>query len=156
MKRVLGFLKGFRNTIGYDLEFDLLDEQMLNSLPNCPGVYIITTTDGEKFNYPKGSNGVIYIGMSKCLKSRLKEHYNCLKPLEEDEDWGICDGYWKKSSYQYMHYHGAHVYIFKCRKQTQEAKDLESAILWRFYLKYRATPVGNDARSFPKIKDDRI
>ena len=36
------------------------------------------------------------------------------------------------------------------KDNTQDANNLESQILWKFYEKYRSLPVGNGARSFEK------
>ena len=56
---------------------------------------------------------------------------------------------WISSKYQYMFYHGARVYYYKCLKK-QDAKNLEAHLLWAFYSKYRALPVGNGSKSYSK------
>ena len=85
------------------------------------------------------------------LKKRLKQHRlhllelhntNGAHGMDIKEEW-VCQ------RYQYMYYHGAKVYYYS-RKGKQDAKDLEAEILWQFYAKYRALPVGNGAKSYAK------
>ena len=114
------------------------------------GVYIISATDGTKYTYPNGKRSpIIYIGMSEDLFRRLKdEHFTKgLKLLLDDSEWGLDKNWQLASRYQYMYYNGSHVDVFK-RRGPQDAKNLESIILNRFYQTYRALPVGNGARSF--------
>ncbi len=114
------------------------------------GVYIISATDGTKYTYPNGKRSpIIYIGMSEDLFRRLKdEHFTKgLKLLLDDSEWGLDNNLQLASRYQYMYYNGSHVDVFK-RRGPQDAKNLESIILNKFYQTYRALPVGNGARSF--------
>ena len=105
---------------------------------------------GTKYTYPNGKRSpIIYIGMSKDLLRRLKdEHFTKgLKRLLDDSEWGLDKNWQLTSRYQYMYYNGSHVDVFK-RRGPQDAKNLESIVLNRFYQTYRALPVGNGARSF--------
>ena len=157
MKQYLkSFISFFRPTKGPDANFDLLDFQNKDFV--CPikrhdvGVYVITATDGTKYNYPNGKKSpVIYIGMSDDLLRRLKdEHYTKgLKRLLDDPDFGLDDNIQIASRYQYMFYNGSHVDVFECRGH-QDAKNLESLFLNQFYQAFRAIPVGNGARSFER------
>lgn len=150
MKRYLkSFLSDFRLP---DVCFNLRDFEDKDFL--CPvfrheiGVYIISATDGTQYIYPNGKRSpIIYIGMSEDLLRRLIEHYRNLKELLEDKNCGINNNKQLHSRYQYMYYNGSHVDVFK-RRGPQDAKNLESIILNRFYQTYRAIPVGNGARSF--------
>lgn len=151
MKQYLkSFMPDFRQP---DVSFDLLEFKDLGS--ECPirrnevGVYIISTTDGTGYINPNGMKSpVIYIGMPEDLLRRLKEHFTKgLKRLLDNPDWGIEQDTQLASRYQYMYYNGSHVDVFR-RRGPQDAKNLESMILNRFYKKYRAIPVGNGARSF--------
>lgn len=123
----------------------------LSDVPDCPGVYIIETGDGFKFPYPLGENKIIYIGKSDTsLNQRLKRHRTNLMEIEINPEYGLSvNEPWISSRYQYMHYHGSIVYYYKC-KGKQDAKDLESMIMWEFYKKFRALPVGNGAKSYAK------
>lgn len=159
MRRDLGFLKvsdytkPFRLTRGHDDELNLTKEEIEN-VTTGPGVYIIVSADNTKFVYPKGNSTVIYIGEAKNLRRRLLEHRKNLDNVQDD--FSYMKGHWHQpcSRYQYMKYfgNGAYVYLFRCLKSTQDAKDLESKILWKFYERYRSLPVGNGARSFKKEK----
>lgn len=153
MKRELCFLKSsnysspFREKQGPDREIDLLDENPFEYIEDVSGVYIIASSDNTRFIYPKGSNGVIYIGKSDHLVQRLKTHLANLRMVKACDEELLCNHQQVNQRYQYMNSFGAKVYIYYCRK-TQDAKWLESYILHRFYEKYRALPVGNGARSF--------
>ena len=152
MGRRFTFLKDYRPVQGADGGFILDDE---NGIPfdmeGYSGVYIIETTDKFKFPYPTGQSSVIYIGKADELRSRLCQHRQRLNRLNNTKgEWGMQeDEPWVGSKYQYMYYHGAKVYYFKCRGK-QEAKEEEARIMWAFYRKYRALPVGNGAKSYSK------
>lgn len=149
--KVFPFLKDFRQRRGAAGGFVLNEDDIPEDTRGCAGVYVIEATDGFKFPYPKGKSKVIYIGESDDLMVRLKKHRKNLNELWDDIDYGIYDDDepWPCDRYQYMRYHGAKVYYYKCLR-TQEAKNLESKVLWAFYTKYRALPVGNGAKSYLK------
>lgn len=155
MRRDLAFLKesefseSFRMIRGYDDELNLTTED-INNVTTGAGVYIIVAEDKTKFVYPKGTSSVIYIGKAENLQRRLKEHLKNLNNLKENEEEDLRNHIEHCPRYQYISYHGAHVYTFHCLKKTQDAKELESLVIWKFYEKYRALPVGNGARSFGK------
>lgn len=159
MRRELGFLKvsdysqPFRLKRCHDDEINLSKDEIFNVTTGA-GVYIIISADNTKFIYPKGSSPVIYIGKADNLRRRLNEHLNSLENVREYEELWLKsrnNRYQPPSRYLYMKYHGgAYVYTFHCLKNTQEAKNLESQILWKFYERYRSLPVGNGARSFRK------
>ena len=149
MKRALNFLKDFRPTRGYNHTFLLYEENdfINEKIDDTPGVYIIEATDGEKFTCPIGSSSIIYIGKSEKLKTRLRTHYRNLKQLYLDKDCDLKDkNLWISSRYQFMRYHGARVYVYKCLK-SQDSKDLEAQLLWSCYTKYRCLPIVNAAKS---------
>ena len=155
MRRDLGFLKvsdysqPFRLTRGHDDELNL-NEDDINDMTTGPGVYIIVSADNTKVVYPKGTSPVIYIGKADNLRRRLREHLKNLRLVIDSEETDMRNHYQPCSRYQYMKYYGAYVYTFHCLKSTQDAKNLESQILWKFYERYRSLPVGNGARSFEK------
>lgn len=155
MRQELCFLKSsnysspFREKQGFDDEIDLLDENKnpFEGIKDVPGVYIIASSDGTRFIYPKGRNAVIYIGKSENIVQRLRTHLcNLREVMYHDEDL-LKDRIQVNQRYQYMKTFGARVYIYYCRR-AQDPKWLESYIMHRFYEKYRALPVGNGARSF--------
>ena len=115
------------------------------------GVYVIEAADGFKFPYPKGKSNVIYIGKADDLYSRLLQHRHHLQELQASRgEYGMDeDEPWVSSKYQYMYYHNAKVFYYKCLGQ-QDPKNLESRVMWAFYQKYRALPVGNGAKSYSK------
>ena len=149
----LSFLKelrhsdAFRPVRGFDDCMNLCEEDVAD-VPARRGVYIIVAADRTKFVYPKGKSPVIYIGQASNLRRRLREHLKHWRDIVRDEEDDLrahiehCPRYWYIESCK-----GARVYTFYCLKGQRE-KDLESDIIWRFYEKYRALPVGNGARSF--------
>ena len=152
MNRHFPFLKDYRPVQGAEGGFLLDDPDGLPfDMEGYSGVYIIEATDKFKFPYPSGQSSVLYIGKADELRSRLRDHRQMLNRLKKDKDYGMGDDEpWVSSKYQYMHTHGAKVYYFKCRGQ-QQAKEEESRIMWAFYRKYRALPVGNSAKSYSKL-----
>ena len=153
MRRELYFLKSsnysspFRAKQGPDVEIDLLQENPFEDIEDIPGVYIIASSDGTRFIYPKGMNAVIYIGKSENLVQRLKTHLCHLKEVMYHDKDLLQERVQVNQRYQYMNSFGAKVFIYYCRR-SQDAKWLESYIMHRFYEKYRAVQVGNGARSF--------
>lgn len=145
-KKRFPFLNGFRDIEGAQGGFDLVEDEIPDGLAGVPGFYIIESTDGFRFPYPKGSSNILYIGMAKDLRRRFREHRGMVTKLR-DRDYGIKDRVVVSSKYQYMRRHGARVYYYDCRRY-QVPKNMESWILFEFYRKYRAMPVGNGARSF--------
>ncbi len=153
MKKHFPFLKGYRPIQGAEGGFLLDDPEGLPfDMEGYSGVYIIETTDNFKFPYPAGNSKVIYIGKADELRSRLSQHRHHLNRLNNSKgEWGMAEEEpWVGSKYQYMYDHGDKVYYYKCRGQ-QEAKEEESRIMWAFYQKYRALPVGNGAKSYSKL-----
>lgn len=152
MRRELLFLNesiysyGFRTKKGYDEEI-ILSKEALKEIPHIPGIYIIVAEDKTQFIYPKGKNSVIYIGKAEDLHKRLGSHIRKLNELVEKEEEWLCDHKETQPRYQYIKAFGGRVYTFHCLGK-QNAKELEASILWRFYEKYGALPVGNGARSF--------
>ena len=153
MRRELCFLRlsnyssPFREKQGPDAEIDLLEDNPLESIEDIPGVYIIASSDGTRFVYPKGTNAVIYIGKSENLAQRLRTHLSHLREVMYNDEDLLRKRIQVYQRYQYMNAFGAKVFIYYCRR-SQDAKWLESYIMHRFYEKYRALPVGNGARSF--------
>ena len=149
----LSFLKetdksyGFRENSGPDMVFDLMDNAVLDKVPEVPGVYIIVASDGTKFQYPKGKSSVMYIGMSKNLFKRLSNHAkNTKKIAAELDDYRRMDCQCNPR-YHYFREFGAKVYVFT-RRGPQNSKCQESIYIGKFYEKYLALPVSNGARSF--------
>lgn len=149
MKEDLIFLKGWREKRGGYYEVPNLLTYSLEDVSKRSGVYIICSIGINKFLYPGGKSRILYIGMSENLCQRLKEHERNLRAKLEDTE-----GTWFSDKYNYMAQYGAHVYCFECINQTP--KNLEAFIMYQFYLRYGATPVGNGARSFrqPPMKQD--
>ena len=148
--KIFPFLKDFRQRRGAAGGFILGEDDIPKDTQGCAGVYVIETNDGFKFPYPTGNSKVIYIGKSDRLMARLKEHRKAVDDLWDNVDLGIYDdGPWPFNRHQYMRHHGAKVYYYKCLRK-QEAKELESRVMWAFYKKYHAIPVGNGAKSYSK------
>ena len=153
LPQCLSFLKlskhsqGFRENIGPDMVFDLMDNEALEEVPEIPGVYIIVAADGTKFQYPKGKSSVMYIGMSKNLYKRLSNHAtNTRKIAAELDEYRRMDCQCNPR-YHYFREFGAKLYVFT-RRGPQDSKCQESIYIDKFYEKYLALPVSNGARSF--------
>ena len=152
MNKRFSFLKDYRPKQGADGGFLLdSDDGLPFDMEGYAGVYIIEATDKFRFPYPAGQSGVLYIGKADELRSRLIQHRQRLNRLNKTKgEWGMAsEEPWVSSKYQYMYKYGARVYFFKC-KGKQEAKEEEAKIMWAFYQKYRALPVGNGAKSYSK------
>jgi hypothetical protein len=153
LPRVLSFLKesklsaGIREINGADFEFDLLDAETLESMPNVAGVYVIVSEDGTKFIYPNGKCSVMYIGMSKHLRNRIKEHFDAVRSVSGNLDLHKEMCYQCCQRYHYFRVFGAKVYVFT-RRGRQEPKEMEATFLGKFYEKYLSLPISNSARSF--------
>lgn len=153
LPKCLSFLKeskqspGFRENSGPDMVFDLMDYDALKEVPKVPGVYIIVAADGTKFQYPKGKSSVMYIGMSKNLYQRLKNHAkNTRIVATEIADYKRMDCQCTPR-YHYFREFGAKVYVFT-RRGPQDSKCQEYKYIGKFYETYLALPVSNGARSF--------
>ena len=137
----------FRPVRGFDDCLDLCEDEV-DGVPARRGVYILVAANRTKFIYPKGKSPVIYIGQASNLRRRLREHLKNWKTVVRDEEKDLRDHVEHCPRYWYIEKcKGARVYTFYCLK-GQRAKDLESEIIWHFYEKYHALPVGNGARSF--------
>lgn len=139
------FLKEHRETDG--MIESLLDEDLLNNVPQKSGVYIFISEE-QKFIYPEGESPVIYIGKSDNLQRRIKQHFKESKDIKKLTKPEAADQ-WYYPRYQYIRKFGCKVFWFTTRG-LQDSKDLECNILARFYEKFYATPVGNGAFSFGK------
>jgi len=140
---LLSFLKDHRDPDGFI--HDIFDLDSFCDVSDKSGVYIIVS-QGQKFVYPNGESRVIYVGMSSCLSSRLRQHHRLaleirnLKKADRKNDWYY-------SRYQYISSYGAKIYYFTTRG-LQNPKNMEEKIIGRFYDRYLSLPVGNGAFSF--------
>lgn len=150
MKRVLQFLAEY-------IDPDIVERKIwpinnafqsddcFDGVPNAPGIYIMVAKK-RKFVYPKKDSLVFYIGTSKHLKSRLKEHLKYYKRAKADFRKHTK---WNYSRYNYAVAFEADIYYMRITGREKE-KALESKALEGFYDKYGALPVGNGAFSFRK------
>jgi hypothetical protein len=112
------------------------------------GVYIIVAYNRTYFTYPNGKSRVIYIGKSDDLRRRLGEHRKHLQDVLFDRVASMSN----YQRYYYMKAFGAEVYVYYDLRK-QEAKDIESMVMNKFFERYYALPVANGARSF-KIENN--
>ncbi|MDE6427976.1 MAG: GIY-YIG nuclease family protein [Muribaculaceae bacterium] len=135
---------GFRENIGHDVYFDSIDSIDFDKIPAKPGVYILVAKKrGVHFHYPNGKSKVMYIGMTKNLRRRLKQHVSATRNVSERIEMS-CQCYQR---YHYIRAFGAEIYIFTHRG-TQNPKSQEAFYLGKFYEKYYSLPICNSARSF--------
>ena len=91
---------------------------------------------------------MIYIGKVNNTYTRLSIIATAYSYLLKQN--GIADDEpWVSSKYQYMYHNGAKVYYYKCLGK-QDAKELETRVMWAFYSNHRTLPVGNGAKSYSK------
>ncbi len=143
MLRDLPFLKEIRLYDGC-IE-NIFDYSKINSIPTHPGAYILIS-HGTKFIYPEGQSKVIYIGKANNLYKRVSEHFKDARGLKSIPKKDRKD-YTYYSRYHYMIKFGCSVIWFS-RRGTQNAKNLESKLMFLFYSKYHSLPVGNASFSF--------
>lgn len=146
MKREIA--KFYKGRDKEDFYFENIETADFNNIPeNKKGVYILATTDGSEFLYPKKEKSkVFYIGMSSNLRDRLKTHQKEIKRInikKFDDRWD--DWYWER--HQYAASFGCEIFIFTVRG-TQSPKKLERDLIEHFYNRYFGKPVANGAFSF--------
>lgn len=141
------FLNGYRDPdhVIHDI---YTREEYLDPRLERAGVYIFLSQD-QKFVYPNGESKVIYIGMSVNLRSRLDGHRKVFLRMDRLTHQDRSN-HWYWSRYQYVRTFGATIHSFSVRG-GQTAKNLENAILGRFYDRFLALPVGNGAASYRQI-----
>lgn len=139
---------GVRENTGHDICCDSINNIDFDKIPAKPGVYIIVAKKrGVQFQYPNGKSNVMYIGMAKNLRRRIKEHVSATRKISEQ-----INVFKSMSSQCYQRYHyfrafGAKIYIFTHRG-TQNPKSQEAYYLGKFYERYYSLPIYNGARSF--------
>lgn len=116
-----------------------LDEYFdLSLIPEHSGAYILGTSDGTKLVCPWGNSPVFYIGQSKNLRKRIKEHLAYTKQVMEEHD-----GFWWPR-YQYGAAYGVSIAWYSTRG-TQNPNKLEADLIDSFYNLYGSIPVANGA-----------
>ncbi|MCW8347346.1 hypothetical protein MD535_15165 [Vibrio sp. ZSDZ65] len=70
---------GFEEQV-FDDDFDL------SIIPEHSGAYVLGTSDGTKLVYPWGASPVFYVGQSKNLRKRIKDHLTYTQQAMEEHD----------------------------------------------------------------------
>lgn len=116
-----------------------------HDIPNTPGAYILQAR-GTRFPYPLGTNSVYYIGQSRSLLRRLREH---LKYALEARDSRRGSVY--LPPHEYAAAFGTHYYyVHTWHGLTPKA--LEEILLARFAEKHRSFPVANRSGAWRRIR----
>lgn len=144
--RDLRFLKDLkRKNIGSKI-YKVNSKLDFSIIPEKPGSYVLLS-NRQRFIYPEGTSKVIYIGMSKNLRARIKNHLKNINELN-----GIKKKYrreyWYYSRYNYLVKYGCRVYWITTEGNP---KNLESMVIDKFYSKYHSIPIGNGAFSFKQL-----
>lgn len=107
-------------------------EQLCNDLAGYKGVYIISISSKPYLiQYPRGRHNIIYIGQSKDIGARLKQHrvWNSV-----NKNWGL---------YNYIEEFTLNVYIKKLNHWKQESKKYENDMILDFENEYGCAPICN-------------
>lgn len=123
---------------------DVRDADQIKNIPSSPGSYVFISKD-KKLTYPNGQSQVIYIGKSDNLRRRIKAHLRALQDLHTNKSERAKLGYY--SRYQYFRSFGCEIFCYTIRGK-QSSKQAESWLLYDFYNRYLALPIGNGANSY--------
>jgi len=118
--RLSGYLMANFSTV-----YNLTVESVLSNTPSSPGVYELRLV-GKEVQYPKGKTPIIYIGSSRNIKKRLREH------LRQNGKNGHIKDYLSKfdCSFRYIQF-------------SKNWKDEERKLYQLFVSTYGAAPKGN-------------
>jgi len=150
MKQDLKFLTNYISESVIDSKIRFIknafkSDDCFDDVPDVPGIYIMVARD-QSFVYPKNKSHVFYIGTSKHLKTRLKNHLRLYK--EADMDFKK-HSMWIYSRYNYAVAFGADIYYMRITGCESE-RTLERKAIEGFFDKYGALPVGNGAFTYCK------
>lgn len=116
-----------------------------HDIPTSPGAYILIAQGHSHFSYPIGKSPIYYIGQSKNLRSRLREH---LKYSDQAKNNRQLNLYWPR--YEFSAVYGGR-YCFMSTWQGLTPKGLEEILLANFAKKHRSFPVSNGSGSWKRI-----
>lgn len=118
----------------------------LCEIKNERGLYIVLSDEVE-YIYPQNTSKVIYIGKCDNFFKRITEHQNYLVGKLQATYSQIRD-LWDFDKYMYMRSHGANVYFIPLTEtEFKTETELESNIMFDFFKKHQAIPVGNKNRN---------
>lgn len=116
-----------------------------HEIPTSPGVYILVARGNSHFDYPRGRSPVYYIGQSKNLRSRLREHLKYAKQARDNRKEPL---YWPRYEFAATY---AGRYCFIRTRQRLTPRGLEEEVLARFAKKHRCFPIANGAGSWNRV-----
>lgn len=123
-------------------------------IPNTPGAYILMSSSKNKFRYPGGWSSVFYIGESKDLERRLRQHrrytIQCQKAWKGGEDEPRL--YWPR--YQYAATFG-HTFAWIPTWPGLSSKSLEGMVIGDFIDRFHSRPVANGGFTSNKVNFSR-
>jgi hypothetical protein len=118
-----------------------------HDIPPLPGAYILVGRGNSHFAYPNGNNPIFYIGQSKNLRARLREHLKYALQARDDRKEYL---YWPR--YEFAAVYGGR-YCFVRTWQGMKPKALEEELLARFARKHRSFPIANGSGSWNRISE---
>ena len=137
---ILDFLANYKRS-------DLKDFWKINDheIPTLPGVYILVARGNSHFDYPLGKSPVYYIGQSKYLRYRLREHLKYATQARDNRKEPL---YWPR--YEFAASYGDR-YSFVRTRQGLTPRALEEEVIARFAKKYRCFPIANGSGSWNRV-----
>jgi hypothetical protein len=139
---ILDFADGFQ--CGRKLDFWSLEDRK-DQIPNQPGAYILIARGDTRFTYPNGRSPVFYIGQSKNIQARLRQHFYYASQARHQRELHL---YWPR--YEYAAKFGGR-FCFVLTHQGLSPKALEEELLARFAKKYLSFPIANGSGSWNRI-----
>lgn len=116
-----------------------------SSVVDESGIYVLFTSDGRAYRYPKGESPIFYIGMSEHLCDRVYTHQSRVKAIESgcttDIEW---------PRYEYAAAHGCKIAAFVLAAGC-DCRNLEADAIALFAKMYGAPPIANGAASRNKV-----
>jgi hypothetical protein len=137
---ILGFIKDINHS-GL-MDFWKLQE---HEIPSSPGAYILIAQGNSHFSYPIGSSPVYYIGQSKNLRSRLREHFKYATQAKHNRQLPL---YWPR--YEFAAAYGGR-YCYMRALQGLSPKVLEEILLAKFAKKHRSFPIANGSGTWKRV-----
>ncbi len=127
--------------VSKELNFwDLKDHE----IPQKPGAYILRAR-GTRFQYPRGTNSVFYIGQSANLQKRLLDHLKFAIEAKSNRKFMLY-----RSRYEYLAAFGTH-YVYIPTWHGLKPKALEDVLMAHFAEKHLSFPVANGAGAWKRI-----
>lgn len=145
---ILGFLsEELRERVSPLKDFWRLDE---HDIPATPGAYVLVAAAPLRFPYPIDLSPVFYIGQSRSLVRRLREHLKFSEQALENRKLEVAaqTRYWPRYEYGAT-FGGRYCYVQTWQGMTPRA--LEEMLMAFFVRRYCSFPVANSAGAWNRV-----